>query len=379
MISRRVLLQSAVAFTAFGDELPSLRTDGTLPDPSFDELRPENPYVVGVRPHRLGGVRLEAEALVSKRVIHNYGHGGGGITLSWGCAARVVSMLEKSPPKSVAVLGAGVIGLTTATELLRRFPKLQVTIYAKDLDPRSTTSWVAGGQFEPSGIYKEYEKASRREEFHSLMRASHLRVKALQNGGDRQRYGIAERKNYTLDHEIPGFDKHTPRDVVPAFKLGRLPFKSLNVIGREYTTWLQNPTLLLPALIEDLKNSGVKFVAKTFASRDEVAALPDEVIVNCTGLGAKALFNDEKLVPQRGHLVVLRKTDPRQFYFFSGGCSNFAIAYVFCRQDDVVIGGSVVANETETSVSGSDTATFERILRNAKVLFAGQPEACEKK
>lgn len=379
MISRRVLLQSAVAFSAFGDELPLLRTDGTLPDPSFDALRPVNPYVVGVRPHRLGGVRLEAEALGSKRVIHNYGHGGGGITLSWGCAARVVSMLEKSPPKSVAILGAGVIGLTTATELLRRFPKLQVTIYAKDLDPRSTTSWVAGGQFEPSGIYKEYEKASRREEFHALMRASHLRVKALQNGGDRQRYGIAERKNYTLDHEIPGFDKHTPRDVVPAFKRGRLPFKSLNVVGREYTTWLQNPTLLLPALIEDLKNSGVKFVAKTFASRDEVAALPDEVVVNCTGLGAKTLFNDDKLVPQRGHLVVLQKTDPRQFYFFSGGCSNFAIAYVFCRQDDVVIGGSVVANETETSVTGSDTATFERILRNAKVLFAGQPEACEKK
>ncbi|PZR08448.1 MAG: hypothetical protein DI536_25060 [Archangium gephyra] len=379
MISRRVLLQSAVAFSAFGDELPLLRTDGTLPDPAFDALRPVNPYVVGVRPHRLGGVRLEAEALGSKRVIHNYGHGGGGITLSWGCAARVVSMLEKSPPKSVAILGAGVIGLTTATELLRRFPKLQVTIYAKDLDPRSTTSWVAGGQFEPSGIYKEYEKASRREEFHALMRASHLRVKALQNGGDRQRYGIAERKNYTLDHEIPGFDKHTPRDVVPAFKRGRLPFKSLNVVGREYTTWLQNPTLLLPALIEDLKNSGVKFVAKTFASRDEVAALPDEVIVNCTGLGAKTLFNDDKLVPQRGHLVVLQKTDPRQFYFFSGGCSNFAIAYVFCRQDDVVIGGSVVANETEPGVTDSDSATFERILRNAKVLFGGQPEACEKK
>ena len=373
MITRRVLLQSVVAMTAFGDEL---RTDGTLPDPSFDKLREQNPYITGVRPHRLGGVRLEAETLGTKRVIHNDGHGGGGITLSWGCADRVATMIGKAP-KSVAILGAGVIGLTTATELLRRFPKLQITIFAKDLDPRSTTSWVAGGQFEPSGIYKEYEKASRREEFHSLMRASHLRVKALQNGGDRQRYGVAERKNYTLDHEIPGFDKHTPRDVVPAFRLGRLPFKSLNVVGREYTTWLQNPTLLLPSLIEDLKNAGVKFVAKTFASREEVSALPDEVIVNCTGLGAKTLFNDEKLIPQRGHLVVLQKTDPRQFYFFSGGCSNFAIAYVFCRQDDVVIGGSVIANETEPNAT--DAATFERILRNAKSLFGGEVVACEKK
>ncbi|MGV3623896.1 MAG: FAD-dependent oxidoreductase [Archangium sp.] len=375
MITRRVLLQSVIATTALGQEL---RTDGTLPDPSFDALRETNPYVVGVRPHRVGGVRMEIEALGSKRLIHNYGHGGGGITLSWGCAARVVSMVGTAP-KSIAVLGAGVIGLTTATTLLEKFPKASITIYAKDLDPRSTTSWVAGGQFEPSGIYKEYEKASRREEFHSLMRASHLRVKALQNGGQRQRYGIAERKNYTLEHEIPGFDKHTPRDVVPAFRSGRLPFKSLNVVGREYTTWLQNPTLLLPALIEDLENSGVKFVAKTFASRDEVAGLPDAVIVNCTGLGAGALFNDDKLVPQRGHLVVLKKTDPRQFYFFSGGCSNFAISYVFCRQDDVVIGGSVVANETDTSVTEADKPTFERILGNAKLLFGGQPEACLKK
>jgi glycine/D-amino acid oxidase-like deaminating enzyme len=46
------------------------------------------------------------------------------------------------------VIGAGIIGLTTATELRRRWPKVKVSVYAKDLDPRSTTSWIAGGQFE---------------------------------------------------------------------------------------------------------------------------------------------------------------------------------------------------------------------------------------
>jgi D-amino-acid oxidase len=47
---------------------------------------------VGLRPAR-PRVRLEAEVIAGRRVVHNYGHGGGGITLSWGCArdaARLV-------------------------------------------------------------------------------------------------------------------------------------------------------------------------------------------------------------------------------------------------------------------------------------------------
>ncbi len=381
VLSRRLLLQSGVAFASFrawGED--RLRGDEVLPDPDFLRLHEQTPYLVGVRPHRMGGVRLELDAspIGGKRVVHNYGHGGGGITLSWGCAARVVSLLEAKPPSSVAILGAGIIGLTTATELRRRWPKVKVSVYAKDLDPRSTTSWIAGGQFEPSGVYKEYEKASRKPELAALLRASKTRVVELQNSGQRQRYGIAERKQYTLDHEVPGMDKHTPRDVVPAFKRGVLPFKSLNVVGREYSTWLQNPTLLLPALIEDLKAGGVTFEQRTFEKRDELAALPQDVIVNCTGLGAKTLFDDAKVIPQRGHLVVLQKTDPKQFYFFSGGCENFAISYVFCRQDDVVVGGSVIPNEDSMTVSESDSPQFEKMLSNAKLLFGGQPAACVK-
>ncbi|MEC7708482.1 MAG: FAD-dependent oxidoreductase [Candidatus Thermoplasmatota archaeon] len=46
---------------------------------------------VGLRPSR-SEVRLEEEEIGSTRVIHNYGHGGAGVTLSWGCADEVVSM-----------------------------------------------------------------------------------------------------------------------------------------------------------------------------------------------------------------------------------------------------------------------------------------------
>ena len=49
---------------------------------------------VGLRPYRRSGVRLEREKLRDGRiVIHNYGHGGSGFTLSWGCAREVVELV----------------------------------------------------------------------------------------------------------------------------------------------------------------------------------------------------------------------------------------------------------------------------------------------
>jgi len=48
---------------------------------------------VGLRPFRKSGVRLEREKLGDGRiVIHNYGHGGSGFTLSWGCAREVLDL-----------------------------------------------------------------------------------------------------------------------------------------------------------------------------------------------------------------------------------------------------------------------------------------------
>jgi D-amino-acid oxidase len=51
---------------------------------------------VGLRPFRKSGVRVEAEHWSDGRtVIHNYGHGGSGFTLSWGCAAKVLDLAQR--------------------------------------------------------------------------------------------------------------------------------------------------------------------------------------------------------------------------------------------------------------------------------------------
>ncbi len=101
------------------------------------------------------------------------------------------------------------------------------------------------------------------------------------------------------------------------------------------------------------------------------------MVINCTGYAAKKLFGDERMVCQRGHLVALKKTDPKQHYFFSGGCINPAISYVFCRQDDIVVGGTVLSGNDSAVVTDADSATFARLLSNGTALFAGQTSICK--
>ena len=60
-------------------------------------LKIEKPSVlaerVGLRPFLRSGVRLERDRIADGRaVIHNYGHGGAGFTLSWGCARKVLEL-----------------------------------------------------------------------------------------------------------------------------------------------------------------------------------------------------------------------------------------------------------------------------------------------
>src|SRR5579863_1488594 len=102
---------------------------------------------VCLRPFRAAGPRLDVERVGDKVVVHNYGHGGSGWSLSWGSADVVVRRaLEASPGlQECAVLGCGALGLTAALTAQRM--GLRVTIYARERPPyvrsvRATGSWT---------------------------------------------------------------------------------------------------------------------------------------------------------------------------------------------------------------------------------------------
>src|SRR6266699_1739695 len=67
--------------------------------------------VAGLRPFRPSGFLVRKDTIDRKTIIHNYGHGGAGITLSWGTPQLALEEAVRSGHAEFAVLGCGVIGL----------------------------------------------------------------------------------------------------------------------------------------------------------------------------------------------------------------------------------------------------------------------------
>lgn len=302
------------------------RATGLEPSPDF-ALDGEPRYLAGIRPFRDGTYRLEAEGLGDRLLIHNYGHGGAGITMSWGVAHEVRDLvLARDGGRRVAVLGAGVIGMTSAT--LLKEAGYDVTVYAKGF-LEETTSHVAGGQFNPSTV-EFLNDAEGLGQLQRILRRSFRSHEAKLGQG----FGVSRRKNY-LYQRSRTFDL-IPRDVVPEPEVfAALPFaRHENRPGVAYQTLLIEPPVFLRRLELDLRLQGVRFIRKTFESLDQILeSLDHDVLVNCLGLGAGAVMSDAAVVPVRGQLVML-KPQPHLNYLYGGP------GYIFPRSDAVVVGGS---------------------------------------
>jgi glycine/D-amino acid oxidase-like deaminating enzyme len=285
--------------------------------------------LVGLRPYRSSGFVVRVEPLGSKRVVHNYGHGGSGITLSWGTAQLALDLGFVDARERHAVLGCGVVGLSTALLLQRR--GAAVTIYAKSLPP-DTTSNIAGGHWHPFGLFDTATPAFL-DQFRSAVHIAYRAFQAMAGA----RHGITWHRNFIVQ------DQHRPfgpgqlalRDVSPEMSIlspGEHPFGDAYV--QTYMTMMIEPYTYLRSLMDMFLMGGGKIEVREFGSREAVAALPETVIFNCTGLGARALFGDEELTPARGQLVVLLPQPELDYNLFSGSF------YMFPRTDGVLLGGT---------------------------------------
>ncbi len=303
---------------------------------------------VGIRPYRRGAVRVERDAHAIKPLIHQYGHGGAGITLapaSASDAADLLSEAEVAPPSPIAILGAGIVGMTTADLLLDR--GYRVTIYTDRMTP-DTTSDIAGGQFAPATV-----AVGGAERLTRWMRlASDYYLPRAGRG-----CGVERVVNFTAGGGRAL--RLLPDDRFSSQALTRLPIAGLEQPGSAHETLLITPPVYLPWLVGRLRERGCAFSFRRFDSASQVAALPDTAVINCLGMGSKPLYSDSRLVPIRGRLVLLKPQ--RLDYLFS-----HRNGYLFSRSDAVVLGGTYDRGTTDTT---PDPRATQRILERHRRFF----------
>ena len=341
---------TSLGFTSKGFEVKNTKTSNRTFVPVNVSPSRVIRTVVGLRPYRPSGFVVRSERINKKTIIHNYGHGGAGITLSWGTAKLAVDLAKLTNQKRFAVIGCGVIGLATARELQRN--GFQATIYAKDLPPQ-TTSNIAGGLWLPTSVYDKSKAGSNfLTQFDSACRISH---RMFQNfvGSD---YGV-----HWIDEFSLGIHANLPpsTDIYPDIKEHRDPKTFFGYdYAHQFGTMIIEPAIYLNAMLRDFYLAGGKVVVKSFESIKDINSLSETVIMNCTGLGAGKLFNDTEITPVRGQLSILLPQPEIDYSYSAEIDGNFI--YMIPRKDGIVLGGTFQEGNWSTDPSPADS---EMILK----------------
>jgi glycine/D-amino acid oxidase-like deaminating enzyme len=275
---------------------------------------------VGLRPHRPAGFNVGVAKLDDKTVIHNYGHGGAGHSLGWGTGLLAAELALGQSDRRAAVIGCGTVGLTAARQLQRR--GFEVTIYTRAVPP-DTTSNMALAAFTPtSGLLSAEASPEFTAQFR---RAVDVAYRQLQLFAGRD-YGIswidsfnttdspdAAGRNTNPSAPITNFRGSDMDELLPPGvdeSIGRIvlgpgehPFPSRYAIWRRQLRI--EPSIYLDALVRDFLLFGGRVVIRAFDTPRDLMTLDQNLIVNCTGLGARTLFGDETMFPVKGQLTVL--------------------------------------------------------------------------
>jgi D-amino-acid oxidase len=369
LMNRRTFLQGAGALASAsalglnGCTKPAKTSQYYAPGlPLYDQYTPLVPIrahadrifriTVCLRPFRAAGPRMDVERVGDKTVVHNYGHGGSGWSLSWGAAkvATKSAMNALEGAQDVAVLGAGALGLTAATMLQRE--GLKVTIYAKERAPytrssRATGSWTPDSRIALASAVApdfaaQWEAMARASFFYYQsylgMPGSPIEWTDRWELDDDQprRPASAPDPNARNDrpegeHEVIHLNSRirdlTPRPLV--MPPGSTPFPTNYVTRSSSMTF--NVADYSRQLMTDFLINGGKIETREFHSPQEFTTLSQKVIVNCPGYGGRALWSDESIVPVRGQIAWLIPQDGANYGIMYNGLNMLA------RRDGIVM------------------------------------------
>ena len=296
--------------------LPSLRADPAL----------ISAITVCTRPFRAQGPRVEIERLGDRSVVHNYGHGGSGWSLSWGSGAMASDLALGTGERAIAVIGCGALGLTCA--LLLQRAGARVTIYARELPPQVRSS-LANGVWTPDSriCLAPHATAAFKARWQQMARRS-WQIYQTYLGSPGNPVELFDR--YTLtDDRTPAqavADRRPPfaslsaellSDLYPAtvsYAAGQHPLGQRTV---QVVPWLLfNLSTYTDRLLTEFRDRGGKIEIAEFHELSQLQTVRERTLVNATGYGARKLFGDESVVPIRGQLTRMAIQDDIRYGLF---------------------------------------------------------------
>ena len=325
---------------------------------------------VCLRPFRAAGPRLDNEQVGDALVVHNYGHGGSGWSLSWGSAEVAVGKAMASSPKAVAVLGCGALGLTSAITAQRA--GAEVTIYARELLPR-TRSARATGMFTPDSRIALAGSAP--PDFPALWeqmaRTSFKTYRSyLGLPGD----PVEWIDNYYVEDPA----RPEPPDPPGALDFARYRSRIRDILPRaeplspeespfDAPVVTRGPAMIFNiadyghTLLSDFLLAGGKIRQREFHAPAELGTLDEKVVINCPGYGARALWKDDSITPVRGQIGWLVPQPEARYAAYYRGVN------VVSRRDGIVV-QSMVGGDMQGYGDDREVADREESVRSVAVV-----------
>ena len=323
LLPRRQFLAGAGATLLTGCSVGTLdarRQPARVPALQLARLRASTDRItvitVCTRPFRAEGPRLDVEQIGQKTVVHNYGHGGSGWSLSWGSSSIAVEKAMSTGERDIAVIGFGALGLTSS--LLLQRAGARVTVYAKELPPNVRSSLATGLWTPDSRIcMEEHATPEFKQLWQGMARQSFRTYQTL--------LGLPGNPIEYIDQYFVADQPHGRRredsnsDSRPKFaELQRELISELMTREEDFgpgehpfgARYLQRNSLMMfnisayaRMLMADFLANGGQIEIREFHSPADFTQLRQKTLINATGYGARALFGDQSITPVRGQLA----------------------------------------------------------------------------